>query len=142
MEKRALPDHFREPFRKTQVIREKESGIKNSTLKSEFRKMTTSLLQTSNHLTHSAGFWSSESGYNLRISFPKEPHFCPDLPTDLCQLFPKNSGWIKKTYQRISPFGKSGPSEPVSGVFPQKCMSPQSRNSTSEKTTLNDHSIR
>ena len=53
-------------------------------------------------------------------------------------LFPKNSGWIKKTYQRISPFGKSLLRNPLSGTLSED----RGRNTTCEKTTLNDYSKR
>jgi len=48
---------------------------------------------------------------------------------DLCQLFTKNSGWIKKTYQRISPFAKSTRQTPLSGTIPED----QVRKRTCEK---------
>ncbi len=51
-------------------------------------------------------------------------------------LFPKNSGWINKTYQRISLFGKSALRIPLSGTLSED----QFRNMTCEKTKLNDYS--
>ena len=108
----------------------------------QFHKMKTSLLFKDIYVPLLSGLWPEESGYNSGISLRMETNFCLLFLPDIRQLFPKNSGWIKKTYQRISPFGKSGPSEPVSGAFPEKCVPRQTRNPTSEKPTLKHNSNR
>jgi hypothetical protein len=67
---------------------------------------------------HLAGIGPGERGVNSTISILNDevygltdsPKFYPD--------FPKNSGWIKKTYQRISSFGKSPLRNPLSGTVP------------------------
>ena len=53
-------------------------------------------------------------------------------------LFPKNSGWIKKTYQRISSFGKSPHRNPLSGTVSEDRI----RNMICEKIRLNEYSKR
>jgi hypothetical protein len=80
--------------------------------------MRTTLFQPSGTSLHLVRIWPGERGANLTSSVLKDavsrlvdaPKFEP--------LFPKNSGWINKTYQRISLFGKSHLRNPLSGTVP------------------------
>ncbi len=80
--------------------------------------------ETSLHLVR---IWPGERGANPKNSVLKvavsrladAPKFEP--------FFPKNSGWINKTYQRISLFGKSHLRNPLSGTVPDDVSTQQIR---------------
>jgi hypothetical protein len=85
---------------------------------------------------HPAIIWSVERGDKPVLSVPKQDLFRLWFLADFRPDFPKNSGWIKKTYQRISPFGKSALPIPLSGTLSED----QVRNMICKKITLNDYS--
>jgi hypothetical protein len=90
---------------------------------------------------HLVRIWPGERGANLTSSVLKDavsrladaPKFEP--------FFPKNSGWINKTYQRISLFGKSPRRNPLSGTVPDDVSTQQIRwEKTLNQKTLTDYS--
>jgi len=85
---------------------------------------------------HLARIGPGERGAKPELSVPKQDLFRLYFLAGFRPDFPKNSGWIKKTYQRISLFGKSPLRNPLSGTLSED----RGRNTTCEKTTLNDYS--
>jgi hypothetical protein len=76
---------------------------------------------------HLAGIGPGERGANPTSSVLKNAvSGLADAPK-FYLLFPKNSGWIKKTYQRISLFGKSPHRNPLSGTVPEDVCQRQTR---------------
>jgi len=78
---------------------------------------------------HPAAIWSGERGASPELSVMKQALSFLLFPPDFRPVFSKNSGWIKKTYQRISPFAKSTRQTPLSGNVPED----QVRKRTCEK---------
>jgi hypothetical protein len=76
---------------------------------------------------HLAGFWPGGRGDNSTISVLKQADFCRTDSPKFYPDFPKNSGWIKKPYQRISSFGKSHRPNPLSGTVPDDVSAQQIR---------------